>query len=165
MHANRSTWRSGPRGGRGFISVGAACQQRESLTQATVPSGFLRSVAASPSNSFPPAPAFCPTRGIAFSVLCRADSGTGRMHSSLRSHRPWRAHCRHARSGLNKTLYASAGPYSRGRGHRGATTGTATGSLLVREDGCSAGRMKPCRGHRHDGTPQPHSFAAGRASL
>jgi len=38
--------------------------------------------------------------GIILSVRRRLGVPTRRLHSSLRSHRPWRSSCRHAYSGL-----------------------------------------------------------------
>ena len=75
-----------------------------------------------------------------------------RLDSSLRSHRAWWSQCQHAYSGLNKTLFASAGPNSRGRDHRRSTTFAAADSLRTEEDNISPGRKKLSRGHRLDGT-------------
>jgi len=76
-----------------------------------------------------------------------------RLDSSLRSHRTWRSQCRDVFSGLNKTLFASVGPNSHGRDHRQDTTLAAARGLRTKEEDFLPGRMKPCRGHRLDGTP------------
>ena len=57
-----------------------------------------------------------------------------RLDSSLRSHRAWWSQCQHAYSGLNKTLFASAGPNSLQRGHQQSTTFVVTDSLHAKED-------------------------------
>jgi len=103
-----------------------------------------------------------PWGGIVCSVLHCVDVATRRMNSSLRSHRAQRSLCRCACPGLDKTLFASAGPNSHGRGHRRDTTPVAAEGLQAGEDGSSPGRMKPGRGHRLDGTSAPRSVA-GRA--
>jgi len=79
-------------------------------------------------------------------------SAMWRLDSSLRSHRAWRSQCRHAYSGLDKSLFASVGPNSRWRGHLQSTILDVINYLHAKKDISSLGRMKPSRGHRLDGT-------------
>lgn len=133
---------------RGFTSVGAACQRTgESFMDraCSMPSLLvgllLRSI-----------------RGILALVLRRVNTATRRLNSSLRSHRVRRSLCRRTQSGLDKTLYASAGPNSHSRGHRRDTTPVAAKGLRSGEDNCSPGRIKPARGHRLDGASAGRSL-------
>ena len=79
-------------------------------------------------------------------------SAMWRLDSSLRSHRAWRSQCRHAYSGLNKTLFASVGSNSHGRGHLRSTILDVINYLQAKKDISSLGRMKASRGHQLDGT-------------
>ena len=88
--------------------------------------------------------------GIGSAVLRRKSRATRRLDSSLRSHRTWRSLCRHVCSGLNKTLFASVGPNSRCRGHQWLTRQSL--GRFSGEPTLSLGRIKPGRGHRHDGS-------------
>ncbi len=78
--------------------------------------------------------AYCQISGIIFTVLHRLGVAMRRWDSSLRSHRAWWSQCQHACSGLNKTLFASAGPNSLQRGHQQSTTFVVTDSLHAKED-------------------------------
>ena len=88
-----------------------------------------------------------------------------RLDSSLRSHRAWRSQCRHACSGLNKTLFASVGPNSHWRGHLRSTILDVINDLHAKKDISSLGRMKTRRGHRLDGTFISRSFSLVSAKL
>jgi hypothetical protein len=100
--------------------------------------------------------------GIIAPILRRRSGATRRVNSSLRSHRTWRSQCRPVSSGLNKTLFASVGPNLRCRGHRSRCP-AEPGRLPLREESrCQAGRIKPGRGHRHDGMPRARSLAPVR---
>lgn len=88
-----------------------------------------------------------------------------RLDSSLRSHRACRSQCRHAYSGLNKTLFASVGPNSHGRGHLQNTISVAADGLLTEKDNFLLGRMKASRGHQLDGTFISRSFSLISAKL
>ena len=138
-----------------FISVGALCQGSEngvmevsylqSSSESYFPSGAVRrsgqatevsgSVRKRRSEADVSASGNSACPGGTQSALpdpeaCR----TWRLNSSLRSHRTSEAQCSVVSSGLDKTLFASPGPNSLGRGHRFA----------------EPGRIKARRGHRMD---------------
>ncbi len=131
---------------KGFIPVGAVCQGTN-FAMARAFCSFLLLMDY----------AYCHICGIFYAVLHCLDVAMRRLDSSLRSHRAWWSHCQHACSGLNKTLFASAGPNSHGRGHRRSTTFAAADRLRAEEDNISPGRKKLSRGHRLDGTSVPKS--------
>ncbi len=87
--------------------------------------------------------------GIGSSVLRRRGVATGRWNSSLRSRRTRRSQGRRVFSGLNKTMFASAGPNSRCRGLRAAPSAEPRG--FREESDCRPGRMKASRGLPSDG--------------
>ena len=90
--------------------------------------------------------------GIGHTIHHCSGSAMGRLDSSLRSHRAWRSQCRHAYSGLNKTLFASVGPNSHWRGHLRSTILDVINYLQTKKDISSLGRINASRGHRLDGT-------------
>ena len=92
-------------------------------------------------------------------------SAMWRLDSSLRSHRAWRSQCRHAYSGLDKSLFASVGPNSRWRGHLQSTILVVINYLQAKKDISSQSRMKPSRGHRLDGTFVSRYFSLVSAKL
>ena len=96
--------------------------------------------------------ACCWNGGMGQTILHCSGLAMWRLDSSLRSHRAWRSQCRHAYSGLNKTLFASVGPNSHWRGHLRSTILDVISDLHAKKDISSLGRMKARRGHRLDGT-------------
>ena len=91
--------------------------------------------------------------GIGHTIHHCSGSAMWRLDSSLRSHRTCRSStpaC--VRSGLNKTLFASVGPNSLGRGHRQSTILDVANCLQTKKDISSPGRINASRGHRLDGT-------------
>ena len=109
--------------------------------------------------------ACCQNGGTGQTILHYSGSAMWRLDSSLRSHRAWRSQCRHAYSGLNKTLFASVGPNSHGRGHLRSTILGVINDLHAKKDISSLGRMNPSRGHRLDGTFISRSFSWVSAKL
>ena len=77
----------------------------------------------------------------------REASKTRRLNSSLRSRRTAEAQCSAVCPGLDKTLFASVGPNSHGRGHRISKAGAP---VVSPPHACAPGRIKPCRGLRAD---------------
>ena len=78
----------------------------------------------------------CPSgtqSALPFPAACR----TWRLNSSLRSHRTPEAQCSVVYSGLDKTLFASSGPNSHGRGHRFAEPGRMKARRGLRMDAAS----------------------------
>ena len=94
-------------------------------------------------------------RSVSRAGSCRSR----RLNSSLRSHRTRRSWCRRVCSGLNKTLFASTGPNSPCRDHRGALSAKPESGRPAEEASadtsqrCPSGRMKAYRGHRCDVVP------------
>ena len=152
--------RKAGRPGRGaaFISVGALCQASEngimevsylqSLSESYFPSGSVRrgGQAAQVSGSVrkrrseadvsASGNSACPggtQSALPFPEACR----TWRLNSSLRSHRTPEAQCSVVYSGLDKTLFASSGPNSHGRGHRLAEPGRIKARRGLRMDAAS----------------------------
>src|SRR5208283_923584 len=100
--------------------------------------------------------------GIISPIQRRRSGATRRVDSSLRSHRTWRSSCRHVCSGLNKTLFASVGPNLRCRGYRLRCPAEPGRLPQVEEQRYQSDRIKPGRGHRHDGMPWVRSLAPAR---
>ena len=100
--------------------------------------------------------------GIISPIQRRRSGATRRVDSSLRSHRTRRSECRHVYSGLNKTLFASVGPNLRCRGHRLRCPAKPGRLPQAERQRCQSGRIKPGRGHRHDGMPRVRSLAPVR---
>ncbi len=152
---------------RGFISVGALCQAsdvfmadayRFSLSESCFPSGSARlrpgNISGSDrkqrSRSGLPESAIIACEGGTHRALSRREASmTRRLNSSLRSHRTPEAQCSNVCPGLNKTLFASVGPNSRGRGHR---LNKAGAPVMSPPRKCEPGRIKPNRGLRADET-------------
>ena len=154
---------------RGFISVGALCQgskffmadaYRFSLSESCFPSGpgapglrpgnISGSDRKQRSRSGMPESAIFACEGGTHRALSRREASmTRRLNSSLRSHRTPEAQCSNVCSGLNKTLFASVGPNSHGRGHRLSKVGAP---VMSPPHKCEPGRIKPCRGLRADET-------------
>ena len=133
--------RSG-RKAKGFISVGADCQEGIWVMDRA----FLASSSLVVS-------ALSVDGGTEKAVQRRRASTPRRVDSSLRSHRAQQSYCCYACSGLNKTLFASTGPNSPWRGHPASTSSLMTDDSLSREQENSCrGRKNLTRGHRYDGT-------------
>jgi len=103
-------------------------------------------------------PAYCQLCGIVRAVQHCSGSATRRLDSPLRSHRPCWPQCHHAYSGLNKSLFASAGPNSLQRGHQQSKTFAVADGLQTKEYKSSLSRIRLGRGHRLDGTSVPKSI-------
>jgi hypothetical protein len=152
---------------RGFISVGALCQGSEffmadayrfSLSESCFPSGSAQLQPGNISGSdrkqrsrsgMLESTIFACEGGTHRALSRREASMTRRLNSSLRSHRTPEAQCSNVCSGLNKTLFASVGPNSHGRGHRLNKAGP---SVMSPPHKCEPGRIKPNRGLRADET-------------
>ena len=158
---------------KAFISVGALCQASasklmavsylHSLSESCLPSGPSRrsesetEVSGSERKRRPAIPMviemleiFACQGGTHNALPRRETSMTRRLDSSLRSHRTSEAQCSAVCSGLNKTLFASVGPNSHGRGHRFSEAEPSGMSLSYKYE---PGRINPNRGLRADETP------------
>jgi len=155
---------------RTFISVGALCQgagffmvdaYRFSLSESCFPSGSAqlwpgnisgsdrKQRGRSPGGPGPESAIFACEGGTHCALSRREASMTRRLNSSLRSHRTPEAQCSDVCPGLNKTLFASVGPNSHGRGHRLNKVGAPVMSPPYKRE---PGRIKPSRGLRADET-------------